>query len=68
MAPIVIHGLTASAPCRILTMTCEVLGLEYEFKICNLQTGDNKTPEYLKVKYKNHAAYMLNTIIIFKVC
>jgi len=49
MAPIVIYGMTASAPCRILTMTCEVLGLEYEFKVVNLQNGENKTPEYLKL-------------------
>jgi glutathione S-transferase len=49
MAPIEIYGMTASAPCRILTMTCEVLGLEYEFKVVNLQVGENRTPEYLKV-------------------
>jgi glutathione S-transferase len=49
MAPIVIYGMPASAPCRILTMTCEVLGLDYEFKIVNLQAGENKTPEYLKM-------------------
>ncbi len=49
MAPIVIYGMPLSAPCRILVMTCEVLGLEYEFKTCNLMTGENKTPEYLKL-------------------
>ena len=49
MAPIVIYGMTPSAPCRILCMTCEVLGLEYEFKVVNLMAGENKTPEYLKV-------------------
>ena len=49
MAPIVIYGMAPSAPCRILCMTCEVLGLEYEFKVVNLMAGENKTPEYLKV-------------------
>jgi len=49
MAPVIIYGMTASAPCRILTMTCEVLGIEYEFKVCNLQAGENRTPEYLKL-------------------
>jgi len=49
MAPIVIYGMAGSAPCRILMMTCEVLGLEYEFKVVNLMTGENKTPEYLKL-------------------
>ena len=37
----------ASAPCRMVEMTAEVLGLEYEFKIVDLQAGDNMKPEYL---------------------
>ena len=37
----------ASAPCRIVEMTAEVLGLEYEFKVVDLQAGDNMKPEYL---------------------
>ena len=28
-----IYGMQASAPCRIVEMTAEVLGLEYEFKV-----------------------------------
>jgi len=47
MAPIEIHGMPASAPCRIATMTAEVLGLEYNYKVVDLAKGDNKTPEYL---------------------
>jgi glutathione S-transferase len=49
MAPIVVYGMPTSAPVRILTMTCEVLGLDYEFKIYNLMNGEHKTPEYLKL-------------------
>ncbi len=49
MAPITIYGMMASAPCRCLTMVCEVLGLEYEFKVVDLLKGENKTPEFLKL-------------------
>ena len=44
-----VHGIGASAPCRIVYMTCEALGLEYEMVSCDLMKGENKTPEYLKV-------------------
>ena len=44
-----VHGIAGSAPCRIVYMTCEALGLDYETILCDLQKGDNKTPEYLKV-------------------
>ena len=37
----------ASAPCRIVEMTAEVLGLEYEFKVVDLQAGEHMKPEYL---------------------
>ena len=47
MAPITIYGMPASAPCRIVTMTTEVLGLEYNYKVVDLATGDNRKPEYL---------------------
>ena len=47
MAPIEIYGMQGIAPCRIVEMTAECLGLEYEFKVVNLQAGENRTPEYL---------------------
>lgn len=49
MAPIEVHGMGLSAPCRIVYMTCEVLGLEYNMVECDLMNGGNKTPEYLKM-------------------
>ena len=49
MAPIVIYGMPPSPPTRILAMTCDVLGLEFEMKPCNIMAGDNRKPEYLKV-------------------
>ena len=51
MAPIEIYGMPPSPPCRILMMTCEVLGLKYELKRCNIMEGDNQKPEYLKVRF-----------------
>ena len=44
-----IHGMIASAPCRICYLTCEVLGIEYKMVNCDLMKGENRTPEYLKV-------------------
>ena len=46
-----VHGMPLSAPSRIVYMTCEALGLEYEVILCDLMKGDNKTPEYLKVTF-----------------
>jgi len=44
-----IYGMDLSAPCRILYMTCEALGLEYTKHEVDLFKGENKTPEYLKM-------------------
>merc|ERR1712051_779661 len=47
MAPIEVYGMGLSAPCRIVEMTAEVLGLEYEFKVVDLMAGENMKPEFL---------------------
>ena len=44
-----VFGMALSAPCRILYMTCEALGIEYKMTECDLMNGGNMTPEYLKV-------------------
>jgi len=44
-----VFGMTLSAPCRILYMTCEALGVEYKQTECDLMNGGNMTPEYLKM-------------------
>ena len=46
-----IFGMPLSAPCRILHMTCEALGVEYKETNVDLFKGENKTPEFLKVLY-----------------
>ena len=49
MATVDIYGMPPSAPCRILYMTCNALGVEYNDIPVDLFNGENKTPEYLKV-------------------
>merc|ERR1711884_867738 len=47
MAPIEVYGMSLSAPCRIVNMTAECLGLEYEFKVVDLMAGEHMKPEFL---------------------
>jgi len=49
MAPIDIYGMQLSAPCRIVEMTAECLGVEYNFKQTDLMKGEHMTPEFLKM-------------------
>ena len=42
-----IYGMQLSAPCRIVEMTAEVLGLEYDFKVVDLMAGEHMKPEFL---------------------
>ena len=44
-----VYGLEVSAPVRVVMMTAEVLGVDYEFIKVDLMAGDNMKPEYLKV-------------------
>ena len=45
-----VYGMDVSAPVRMVMMTCEVVGVEYELIVVNLMTGENMKPEYLKVR------------------
>ena len=47
--PIEIYGMLESPPSRIAMLTCEALGLEYKMTLCDLEKGDNKKEEYLKL-------------------
>ena len=51
--PIDIHGMNLSGPCRIIYMTAECLGLEYNMIECDLFKGENKTEEYLKLNIQH---------------
>eukprot|EP00088_Acartia_fossae_P047878 TRINITY_DN5203_c0_g1_i1.p1 TRINITY_DN5203_c0_g1~~TRINITY_DN5203_c0_g1_i1.p1 ORF type:complete len:221 (-),score=73.91 TRINITY_DN5203_c0_g1_i1:213-875(-) len=58
MAPIVIYGMQLSAPCRILEMTCEMLGIEYDFQLLDLMKGEHMTPQYLAKNPQHNIPYM----------
>ena len=45
-----VYGMDISAPVRMVMMTCEALGLEYELITVNLMEGEHKKPEFLKVE------------------
>jgi len=49
MAPVDVYGMQLSAPVRIVQMTAEVLGIEYNFKSVDLMVGEHKTPEFLAI-------------------
>ena len=44
-----VYGMDLSAPVRMVMMTCEALGIEYELITVNLMEGEHKRPEFLKV-------------------
>lgn len=50
MAP-TLYMMPPSPPVRAVLMTAKSIGLDLELKELNLRKGDNKTPEYLKVRY-----------------
>lgn len=47
MAPLEIHGLPASAPCRAVAMAAECAGVEYTYHTVNPMNGETKTAEFL---------------------
>ena len=51
MSSIDIYGIPDSAPCRILYMTCEAIGISYNSIICDLFKKENWTDQYLKVSF-----------------
>jgi len=44
-----LYGLDLSAPCRIVMMAAECVGVTYNFHKVDLMAGENKTPEFLAV-------------------
>lgn len=68
MSSIDIYGIPDSAPCRILYMTCEAIGISYNSIICDLFKKENWTDQYLKVSfllliyfsYQGPAAHVVN--------
>ena len=51
MSPVKVHGMNLSAPCRLVYLTCEAVGVEYEKVDVDLMNGGTRTPEFLKASY-----------------
>ena len=50
--------MSLSAPCRIVNMTAECLGLEYEFKVVDLMAGEHMKPEFLALNPQHNIPTM----------
>jgi len=46
---ITLYYMPGSAPCQAVRMGAKAFGLELELKLTNLQTGENRTPEFIKM-------------------
>merc|ERR1739838_548034 len=60
MAPIDVYGMPLSAPCRIVNMTAECLGVEYNFKMLDLMAGEHMKPEYLAINPMHNIPTMVD--------
>ena len=48
---VTLHGTPVSGPCRMVSMTLELVGKTYDYKYVDLLKGGQHEPEYLKVLY-----------------
>ena len=53
-----VYGMSLSAPCRIVNMTAECLGLDYEFKVVDLMAGEHMKPEFLAMNPQHNIPTM----------
>ena len=44
-----LYATPMSAPCRIVTMTADCLGLDYDYRNINLMTGEQMQPKFLSI-------------------
>jgi len=49
MSMVKIYGVPLSAPCRIIMMTCKVLGVQYQLISTNPLLGETRTEEFVQV-------------------
>jgi len=47
--PVTIYGMKISPRVRLVLMTCEVLEIQYKIKDVNIEDGEHKSKEYLKI-------------------
>ena len=64
MAPIDIYGINISAPCRIVYMTAECLGLKYNSKTVDLMAGEQMKPEYLAINPQHTVPTMVDGSLV----
>ena len=55
-----VHGTALSPPCRLVYVTCEVLGIDYTTIEVDLFKGGNKTPQYLKLNPQHNVPAMVD--------
>ena len=60
MAPIDVYGMPLSAPCRIVTMTAECIGVEYNYKLLDLMAGEHMKPEFLAINPQHNIPTMVD--------
>jgi len=60
MAPIEVYGMNVSAPCRIVTMTAECLGVEYDFKVVDMFAGEHMQPDFLELNPMHNLPTMVD--------
>ena len=60
MSSIDVYGMPISAPCRIVTMTLDCLGLEYNFKFLDLFAEEHKQPEFLEINPMHNIPTMVD--------
>ena len=48
------YYLPASPSCRSVLLTAKIIGVDLNLKVTNLGAGENRTPEFLKVRYLQH--------------
>ena len=67
MAKVDVYGMPGSGPSRIVFMTCNAIGLEYNYKLVDLEKGEHRTPEYLKVLLFNIFCHIQSTYLFRKI-
>uniref|UniRef100_T1GW09 Uncharacterized protein n=1 Tax=Megaselia scalaris TaxID=36166 RepID=T1GW09_MEGSC len=48
MSKPILYGIDPSPPCRACLLTAKAIGLDFEYKVVNLMTGEHMTEEFLK--------------------
>ena len=61
-----LYATYGSGPCRMVTMTLEFCGKDYNYKTLDLMKGDHHDPEYLKVMIFSHFTYHISFQLVYR--